>query len=184
MPNGSTTIRRAFDGLERAVRRLLRTCSSSSPTTWAGRISAATAPRRSERRTSTVWPPKGFVSPTAMRAHRGVHRRGSVSTPVVSPVGCRRAWKNPSRDGPRRTAFRPTTRRCRRSSPMRVTGRRCSVSGIAAGCRGTARYASVSRRSSATSTARWTTSSTSTLSANPISTRARPRSNKRGTTRI
>ena len=42
-----------------------RTSSSSSPTTWATATSAATATSRSERRTSTGWPPRGCGSPTS-----------------------------------------------------------------------------------------------------------------------
>ena len=126
------------------------------------------------------------VSSTAMPAHRGVHRRGSVSPRSVSPAGCRRAGEQPHDDGPRRTAFpadHPTL-----PSILAGAGYRTAMFGklalrLAAAV--TARYCIGFQTSSGpfSPTARWTTSSTSTHSVNPDPYEARPWSNRRATTR-
>ena len=97
----------------RRGRRPARTSSSSSPTTWAGATSAATARRRSARRASIGSPPRGCGSP-----------RPTPGTPCA-PV----ALLPDDRQAPRATPTSATTGSGSRTSsgPGRSRSRRTTV---------------------------------------------------------
>ena len=140
---------------KRQEKRRRRTSSSSSPTTWATATWAATAIRRSPRRTSTAWPREGLRLTQFYVGRMRLHAqpRGAADRAAADPQ--RHVQRQAARAVfrfDRRPARRAKSRSPRRSR-RRTTRRPASASGTWATCRSFCPRGTASTRTTAFPTA-------------------------------